>query len=138
MNYRNRLKYFLVRQLGISFDDAQRLVAEGHVEVNGNVVSENVFLSFYCDVKVNGVLISKAHTYRYYAYYKPVGVECTLNSAIPGNLLQYLPSALHGLFYVGRLDKYSEGLLLLTDDGYIHDRLQRYVAWYAKYLNVKN
>jgi 23S rRNA pseudouridine2604 synthase len=59
-----------------------------------------------------------------YRFYKPVGIETTLNQAIPDNLQAILPFE-EKLFPVGRLDKASEGLLLLTNDGRVFDKTLR-------------
>ncbi|MBC7389802.1 MAG: pseudouridine synthase [Opitutaceae bacterium] len=56
----------------------------------------------------------------YIAYYKPVGIESTLNKSIENNLADALPIA-ERLFPLGRLDKASEGLMILTNDGKIYN-----------------
>lgn len=58
----------------------------------------------------------------YIAYHKPRGIETTLNVSIPNNLAAELPFE-QRLFPVGRLDKDSEGLLLLTNNGQVYDKL---------------
>ena len=58
----------------------------------------------------------------YIAYYKPVGVESTLNKNIENNLADAIPISTR-LFPLGRLDKASEGLMLLTNDGKIYNRV---------------
>lgn len=70
-------------------------------------------------VELDGTLLQEGVEHKYYAYYKPRGIECTLNAAIPGNLLELLPFEEH-LYPIGRLDKESEGLLLLTNDGKLY------------------
>lgn len=70
-------------------------------------------------VELDGTLLQERIEHKYYAYYKPRGIECTLNAAIPDNLLELLPFEEH-LYPIGRLDKESEGLLLLTNDGKLY------------------
>ena len=113
----------MVHALGISYAETNRLMLEGHVQVNGCVTRTDEKTGPYDDVVVNGVHITQAHLYRYYMWHKPAGVECTLHPHIKDGLRQHLPAELHGLYHVGRLDKATSGLLLLTNDGHLHDSL---------------
>jgi len=113
----------MVHASGISYAEANRLLQEGHVQVNGCIIRTDEKTGPYDDVVVNGVHITQAHLYRYYMWHKPAGVECTLNPHIKDGLRQHLPAELHGLYHVGRLDKATSGLLLLTNDGHLHDSL---------------
>ncbi len=123
MNYRNKLQYYLVKQTGISNKQAKEFIGSGRVTVNDMLVQENVFINPYSKVVLNQKIISKTHELVYVAYYKPAGIECTLNETIEHNLKSYLPEALKNLVYVGRLDKASEGLLLLTNDGHLVNKI---------------
>ena len=113
----------MVHASGISYAEANRLMLEGHVLVNGCVIRTDEKTGPYDDVVVNGVHITQAHLYRYYMWHKPTGVECTLHPHIKDGLLQHLPAELQGLYHLGRLDKATSGLLLLTNDGHLHDSL---------------
>lgn len=123
MNYRHRLKYVLAHTLHISHKQAQQLLEEGRVKLNGTITTTNELTDTYSHIESDGVLLSKAHLLRYVKYHKPRGVECSMNKDIANSLAQYLPEALHGLYHVGRLDKESEGLILLTNDGQLSDSL---------------
>ncbi|MDP1726633.1 MAG: pseudouridine synthase [Bacteroidota bacterium] len=123
MNYRNRLQYYLVKQTSISNKQAKEFIGSGNVTVNDILATENVFINPYSKVVLNQKIISKTHELIYVAYHKPAGIECTLNEKVNCNLKSYLPEALKNLIYAGRLDKASEGLLLLTNDGHLINKI---------------
>lgn len=123
MGFSTKLQYFLVRQLGISNREVRQLLMEKKVKINGNVVSSNPEVEPEDEIKVDGKIVQAAKTFKYLAYYKPRGVEATLNPEIPDNLIKILPFS--DVFPVGRLDKASEGLLILTDDGRYYDKILR-------------
>lgn len=123
MGFSTKLQYFLVRQLGISNREVRQLLMEKKVKINGNVVSSNPEVEPEDEIKVDGKIVQAAKTFKYLAYYKPRGVETTLNPEIPDNLIKILPFS--DVFPVGRLDKASEGLLILTDDGRYYDKILR-------------
>lgn len=117
MSFRKRIAYCLVHELGFTNRQAREAIASGQLQVGGQPVSDNVFYDQEAEVVYQGRVLKAKRTWRYVAYYKPRGIETTFNAGIEANLLGVLPAALHGLAYAGRLDKESEGLLLLTDDG---------------------
>lgn len=96
---------------------ADTLVAEGKVRINGRVARVGELVHEKDAVTVR----AQPRTYRYYAYHKPRGVithspqgdEVAIEDAIP----------VRGVFPIGRLDKDSYGLIILTDDGRITDAL---------------
>jgi 23S rRNA pseudouridine2604 synthase len=96
---------------------------EKKVKINGNVISSNPEVEPEDEIKVDGKIVQAAKTFKYLAYYKPRGVETTLNPEVPDNLIKILPFS--DVFPVGRLDKASEGLLILTDDGRYYDKILR-------------
>jgi 23S rRNA pseudouridine2604 synthase len=120
MNFRFKLKYFLVKKLKISNKEAEIIIAEGLVIINEKVIFENCQIHEKDDIYYQKTLLQTGKIYKYYKLYKPAGIECTLNKEIPENLLPFLPEP--DLFVVGRLDKASEGLLLLTNNGKIFDK----------------
>jgi 23S rRNA pseudouridine2604 synthase len=116
MGFRRRLKYYLVHGLFKSNTQAMQLILDGCVEVDGVIVKENCIISDASELKVEGKLVRAKTEYVYLKFYKPVGYESTLNTGIPENLSVFFENY-PNLAIAGRLDKQSEGLLLLSDDG---------------------
>lgn len=123
MSFRNKLQYFLVKNLEISNKEAQKLLIERKVFVNGEPTSANLEIKAEDEILYNAQVLKTAKTFKYIAFYKPRGIETTLNQNIDENLANILP--FQDIFPVGRLDKESEGLLLLTDDGRLYDKVLR-------------
>lgn len=123
MSFRNKLQFFLVKKLQISNIEAQKLLSERKIFINGVKTSANIFIEPEFEIKFENEILQASKNFKYLALYKPRGIETTLNSEIPSNLINILP--FEGLFPVGRLDKASEGLLIVTDDGRIYDKILR-------------
>lgn len=123
MTFRYRLQYFLCKALKISNKQAIDLIASGQVFINAKATLANVPIHETDQIIYQNQLLQQAKQYKYYKLYKPRGIECTLNPDIEDNLLKYLPEP--QLFVVGRLDKDSEGLLLLSNNGKIFDKTLR-------------
>lgn len=124
MTFRNRLQYLLVIRLQISNKVALNLILSGKILVNRIAVKSNCELTQTDEVIYEGRLLQEAKKLIYIAFYKPRGIETTLNVAIEDNLKAILPFEVD-VFPVGRLDKDSEGLLLLTNDGTVYDKILR-------------
>jgi len=124
MIFRKRLQYLLVKRLQISNKSALILILEGNVLINGESIYENVVLNPEDSVVFEEQLLQEGKLFFYIAFYKPRGIETTLNSDIQDNLKDILPFK-GELFPVGRLDKESEGLLILTNDGRVFDKTLR-------------
>ncbi|MBE5804180.1 MAG: rRNA pseudouridine synthase [Clostridiales bacterium] len=115
-----RLQKYLALSGVASRRASEKLIAEGHVAVNGHVVTEmGVQVDEHTDkITVNGALIHLEEEKHYLAYYKPVG-EVTTVSDPEGRatVMDKFRDYPVRLYPVGRLDFDSEGLLLLTNDG---------------------
>jgi 23S rRNA pseudouridine2604 synthase len=124
MTFRKRLQYLLVKRLKISNKSALALILGGKVFVNEQSVWENIVINLEDSVVYEGQILQEGKKFLYVAFYKPRGIETTLNIEIADNLKSILPFE-EELFPVGRLDKESEGLLLLTNDGRLFDKTLR-------------
>lgn len=123
MSFRIKLQFFLVKRLEISNKEAQSLLIEKKVFINGVPTSANINIEPEDEIRVENEVIQHPRTFKYIAFYKPRGIETTLNKSIENNIQEILP--FDDIFHVGRLDKASEGLLILTDDGRIYDKVLR-------------
>ena len=97
--------------------DADKLVESGKVTVNGCVATPGISVTSKDTVCVNGKVIKKADDKVVLAFYKPVGITCTERDKFAEKtILEYVKYPVR-VTYAGRLDKESEGLILLTNDG---------------------
>ena len=114
-----RLNKFLARQLGISRREADVLIENETVMVNCTLATLGTRITPSDSIDVAGAPVSrKPAALHYIAFNKPVGYVCSRRAQ--GNaptIYSLLPPKLHTLKPVGRLDKDSSGLLLLTNDG---------------------
>lgn len=110
------LKYFVVQKLRVSNKEAIQYILSGSVLVNGQRGSLTQVLLPEDEVQLDEQIIKESRKGVYIAYHKPYGIETTMNASIENNLLEAL-NIPHDVFPVGRLDKASEGLMLLTNDG---------------------
>lgn len=92
--------------------------------MNGQLAKVGQLVSDIDQVWVNGQLIESKPDFIYLLYHKPVGVVCTNDQKVSGNLVDAVNYS-QRVFAVGRLDKASEGLLLLTNDGAIFNQILR-------------
>ncbi|MEY4902955.1 MAG: hypothetical protein RLZZ292_770 [Bacteroidota bacterium] len=123
MAVRNKLHYLLIHNLQITKKEAFSLLEKGNVRINGVVQNENVFFEPTDTICYNEQVLQEGKKIISIAFYKPRGIETTLNLEIADNLKAILPFPEIALFPVGRLDKESEGLLLLTNDGKLYKEL---------------
>ncbi|MFA9212640.1 MAG: pseudouridine synthase [Candidatus Methylacidiphilales bacterium] len=121
MSYRDKLQYLLVKKLQISNANAKEIILLNNVMVNAVNVNDNILIKETDRVVLNAQIIQEGKRIIYVALHKPRRIECTLNPLITDNLTVFIPFK-EKLFPVGRLDKESEGLLILTNDGYLFNK----------------
>ncbi len=120
-----RLNKYLAEAGIASRRGSDRLIEEGRVTVNGEEATLGTKVMPGDTVKVDGKAV-RADTGGtvILAFNKPRGITCTANKDDPDNIIDYIGYP-RRIFTVGRLDKDSEGLILLTNDGALADRIMR-------------
>jgi len=113
-----RLNKYLAFQLGVSRREADNSIAAGHVKVNGTPAILGGRFEENDEITFKGKPLTKRVAYTYLALNKPIGyVSSRKQQGENPTLYELIPEEFHNLKPVGRLDKDSSGLLLLTDDG---------------------
>src|SRR5687767_8705863 len=133
-----RLNKFLAESGACSRREADQLIAEGRVTVGGKPAVLGTQVNEGDDVRLDGDRVGPARKKVkpiYIALNKPVGITCTTERHVEGNIVDFVNHT-ERVFPIGRLDKDSEGLILLTNDGDIvnevlraeHDHEKEYVV----------
>ncbi len=123
-NEGKRINKYLSEAGFTSRREADKLLEEGRITVNGvtavmgqKVTEDDVIL-------VDGKKVQPKTDHVYLAFNKPKGIETTTNEDVPGNIISYIKYP-RRIFPVGRLDKDSSGLILMTSDGDIVNKILR-------------
>ena len=120
-----RINKFLSECGFCSRREADKLLEEGRITINGIVPEMGTKVSIDDEVRVDGKLVrEKREKPIYLAFNKPVGIECTTNQSVRDNIVDYINYPKR-IFPIGRLDKASEGLIFMTDDGDIVNKILR-------------
>lgn len=119
-----RLNKFISESGATSRRGADAAIAEGRVRVNGQVATLGTQVEAGDAVELDGRPIAARNEFTYIALNKPVGVTCTTERHVEGNIIDFVNHP-QRIFPIGRLDKDSEGLILLTNNGDIVNELLR-------------
>ena len=115
-----RLNKFIAHATGMARREADEAISNGRISINGKVANIGQDVDKQSDiVKLDGKQIILPATTTVIMLNKPIGYVCSRNAQAQGvhTVYDLLPEELRGLKSVGRLDKDSSGLILLTDDG---------------------
>lgn len=125
MRQPTRLNKYLSEVGYCSRRKADVLIEQGRVTINGSVPEMGTKITPHDIVKVNGELIvPPKKDFIYLAFNKPIGIVCTTNTKEKDNIIDFIDYPTR-IFPIGRLDKPSEGLILLTNDGEIVNKILR-------------
>ena len=119
-----RLNKFLAETGACSRREADQWIEAGRVSVNGARAVLGTQVNDGDDVRVDGQPLRAKPRRVYLALNKPIGIECTTDRDVPGNIVDFVGYP-ERIFPIGRLDKDSEGLILLTNDGDIVNTVLR-------------
>ncbi len=119
-----RINKFLGESGFCSRREADSLIEQGRVTVNGSIAEQGMKITKSDEIRVDGKLISIKNGLVYIALNKPVGITCTTEHGVEGNIVDFINYPVR-IFPIGRLDKDSEGLIFLTNDGDIVNKILR-------------
>ncbi len=119
-----RLNKFISDTGFCSRRQADKYIEQGVVTVNGQLAPVGLKVTANDDVRVEGKPLQDKPARIYLAYHKPVGITCTTERHIKGNIIDAIGYP-QRIFPIGRLDKPSEGLIFLTNDGDIVNKVLR-------------
>lgn len=114
-----RLQVLVSQEYGVSIEKAVEFIRANRVKVNGEFARSTTLVGVSDVVTLDDQIISNRIQYAYVLFNKPRGIECTMNEGIQDNLLTVFKHPWR-LYPVGRLDKDSEGLLIMTNDGKLY------------------
>ncbi|GAA0117124.1 hypothetical protein UT300016_28510 [Clostridium senegalense] len=119
-----RLNKYISESGFCSRREADRLIEKGIVFINKQKADIGTKVLPNDIVTVNGVTVKPKSKKVYIALNKPVGITCTTDTSIKGNIVDFINYP-ERIFHIGRLDKPSQGLIFLTNDGDIVNKILR-------------
>lgn len=137
MSEKIRINKYIANAGICSRRDADKLVEEGRVTVNGNLATPGMGILNTDVVCVNGKVIQAKDDKVVLAFYKPIGITCTERDKFAEKTISEYVKYPVRVTYAGRLDKESEGLILLTNDGDLIQALMKGSNHHEKEYVVK-
>ena len=122
-----RINKFLSNSSSYSRRAVDKLIKDNRITINGKNAKLGQKVSIEDEIKVDGEIINKAKKKKknvYLMFNKPIGIECTTNTNTKNNIIDFIGYPKR-IFPIGRIDKDSEGLILLTNDGDIVNKILR-------------
>ena len=119
-----RLNKFISEKGICSRREADKLIEAGKVRVNGIIATVGTRVTSEDKVFLSGKPLNFTQDLIYIALNKPKGITCTTESGVKGNIVDFVSHSKR-IFPIGRLDKDSEGLIFLTNDGDIVNKILR-------------
>ncbi|PWX63603.1 23S rRNA pseudouridine(2604) synthase RluF [Clostridium perfringens] len=104
--------------------EADKLIEQGRVKIDGLKATTGMKVSKGQSVSIDGKSLKVENEFVYIALNKPVGITCTTESKIKGNIVDFINHEKR-IFPIGRLDKDSQGLIFMTNDGDIVNKILR-------------
>ena len=123
-NKLTRLNKYLSEHGFCSRREADRLIEQGRIRVNGELPALGTKVSDVDEITINGKLLNARPETVYIAFNKPIGITCTTDPNKKDNIVDFIKFPTR-IFHIGRLDKPSEGLIFLTNDGDIVNKILR-------------
>lgn len=121
---KKRLNKFISETGVCSRRGADKLIEAGKVLVNGKIPELGTRVDETDIITIDGKLLSEKEEFIYLAFNKPVGITCTTEKQVKGNIVDYINYPKR-IYPIGRLDKPSEGLIFLTNHGDIINKILR-------------
>ena len=133
-----RLNKHLALSLGVSRREADNLITQQKVTINGQVATLGARFTEKDKIAVGGKELNSTTTYQYLALNKPIGYVCSRRQqGDTPTIYELLPQQYHQLKTVGRLDRDSSGLILLTNDGDFTYQMTHPSFYKTKIYNVR-
>ena len=121
---KTRLNKFISETGFCSRREADKLIGEGKVTVNGKIPEMGTQVSTADYIEISGNPLKNKEKLLYLAFNKPIGITCTTEHKVKGNIIDFINFPKR-IFPIGRLDKPSQGLIFLTNDGDIVNKILR-------------
>lgn len=122
--YSIRINKFISEKGICSRREADKLIHAKRITINGNIADIGSKVTPNDTICLDGKLLNKKEENIYIAFNKPVGIICTTEKKIKDNIVDFINYSKR-IFPIGRLDKDSEGLIFLTNDGDIVNKILR-------------